>query len=86
LVIFLVGTLHWIIPNTPKEVKDQVERENLLKQRAMWQINTNSSFTRNIPIAQNGSDMFFDENLEFDFIPSDEEKASENENSETQKV
>ncbi len=35
-----VEIMHWLIPNVPKAVKDQIERENLIKQQAMWQINS----------------------------------------------
>jgi hypothetical protein len=66
LVIFVVGALHWLIPDMPREVKDQIERENLIKQRAMWQINPNSLFMKNMPFMHNDNDLCFKKNMDSD--------------------
>jgi hypothetical protein len=36
-VFFIVTFLHWLIPDTPKVIRDQIERENYITQRALWE-------------------------------------------------
>jgi len=36
LVFFIVTIMHWI-PDVPKIIEDQIERENLITQRALWE-------------------------------------------------
>ena len=48
----MVEALHWLIPNTPQIVKDQIERESLLKQDALWQID--SSLLKSLRQQQDG--------------------------------
>jgi hypothetical protein len=38
-VIFLVAVLHWLIPDVPDEIKFQIERQNFIKQRLVWEAN-----------------------------------------------
>lgn len=33
----MVTLMHWI-PDVPKVIQDQIERENLITQRALWEI------------------------------------------------
>ena len=42
MVFSVVQLMHWIIPNVPKEAQEQIEREILIKQQAIWQINSKS--------------------------------------------
>ena len=42
----LVGLMHVLIPNTPKLIKNQIEREKLIWEKIQWEIqskNNNSS-------------------------------------------
>lgn len=41
-VVFLIVTLmHLMIPNVPKDVKSQIEREKFIAQKALWQVKPN---------------------------------------------
>jgi hypothetical protein len=33
----MVAVLHWLIPDIPDEIKNQVEKENFIKQRLIWE-------------------------------------------------
>jgi hypothetical protein len=46
LVIFMVAVLHWLIPDVPDEIKSQIERENFIKQRLVWE--ADDSVTKNL--------------------------------------
>lgn len=37
MVFLIVTVMHWI-PDVPKLVQDQIERENLITQKALWEI------------------------------------------------
>lgn len=34
--------MHLLIPDVPKEIQDQTERENLITQRALWEVKTDT--------------------------------------------
>ena len=38
LVFFLISVIHWLVPDVPKRIQDQIEREALITQRALWQV------------------------------------------------
>lgn len=37
VVFMIVTVMHWI-PDVPKIIQDQIERENLITQRALWEV------------------------------------------------
>ncbi len=42
VVFVLVEIINWLIPDIPKEVQDQIERENIITQRCLWEIKSES--------------------------------------------
>jgi len=38
VVFFLATVLHALIPNVPSKVREQMEREKLLTQKALWSV------------------------------------------------
>ena len=37
-MFFIVSVLHLVIPDVPKNIQEQIDRENLLTQRALWEV------------------------------------------------
>ena len=38
VVFFIIFVIHWLIPDVPKRIQDQIEREALITQRALWEV------------------------------------------------
>ena len=62
-MFFIVSVLHLVIPDVPKKIQEQIDRENLLTQRALWEVKPE---VLNNLRAQSSSDMRGDEHKESD--------------------
>lgn len=54
--MFFILTLMHCIPDVPKEIQNQIDRENLITQKAMWQ--TKSVNTNELEITKTTSQIF----------------------------
>ncbi|CAF0848775.1 unnamed protein product [Brachionus calyciflorus] len=51
IVFLIVTVMHWI-PDVPKIIQDQIERENLITQRALWEIKPDNKSQSNMNLSK----------------------------------
>ena len=47
VVFFIIFVIHWLIPDVPKRIQDQIEREALITQRALWEVRPQDNVINN---------------------------------------